>query len=66
MAPPGIQVGCVSSTAVATTHDPLPPMHPAAMHAPTTTMPPSTHMPPGNRITDACENITLQQLRYGW
>ena len=85
MAPPGIQVGWVPSTAVAispATHASPPPprlspaMHPAAMHATTThaphhtcplhrTCPPATHAPPVNRITDACENITLQQLRCG-
>ena len=52
------------------THPPLPCM-PSATHVPCHTCPPATHSPchacspppPVNRITDACENITLPQLR---
>ena len=58
------------------THAP-PTMHapfhirPPIMHAPLPCMPPTTYtsntcpLPPVNRITDACENITLPQLRCG-
>ena len=44
---------------------PLPHMSPAT-HAPLLLIPPAMHAPPSppvNRITDACENITLPQLR---
>ena len=71
-----IPVGCVPPAAMvispATHTSPLPCM-PPAMHAapPTMQTPPAMHAspcharppPPVNRITDACEHITLPQLR---
>ena len=51
------------------THAPLPCMSPCCAQPSCHTCPPDTPLPymlpPENRITDACENITLPQLHLG-
>ena len=48
------------SGGVSTMHPPGPAPPPRTMHP----APPGTRHPPVNRITHACENITLPQLRW--